>query len=386
MKWLIPGLVLLTAASCTKKTEGVAAASVTATAAPPADPLTIAPGDQIRSQLKLGVPEVVPVGETVTVAARVEVDGTRVARVGTPVMGKVTELHVHEGQRVERGQLLATVSSTILSEGQLAFLKALSQQQLARRAVERARILLKSDVIGAAELQRREAELAEIEASRDAARDQLLLLGVAPEAIDDLEKLRKINSISRIMASMPGTVLARHVTLGQVVQPADSAFEIADLSKLWLVADVPSAEAAGLYVGMAVEATIGMHNETHTSGRLAFVSSTVNEATRTVRVHLDLDNPAGRFKPAMLATMLLQGRTSPRTCVPVSAVVREDDRDYVFTQTGNGVFTLRPVVLGVEAGSHRVLQDGLRANETIVLDGAFHLNNERRRSLRGSGE
>jgi cobalt-zinc-cadmium efflux system membrane fusion protein len=317
----------------------------------------------------------------------VEVDGTRVTRAGSPVMGRVTALHVHEGQRVEQGQLLATVSSTELSEGQLAFLKALSQGQVARRAVERARVLLKADVIGAAELQKREAELAELEAELEAARDQLELLGLAPESIAELEKTRRINSTSRILASLRGTVLARHVALGQVVQPADAAFEISDLSRLWLVADVPVAEAGGLFVGMPVEAAIGAQGEAQVRGKLAFVSSTVNEATRTVRVHLELANPQGRFKPAMLATMLLQGRTTPRPCVPLTAIVREEDREMVFVQNKPGFFTLRPVKLGPESAARRVLLEGVQAGETLVLDGAFHLNNERRRrAVRGSAE
>jgi membrane fusion protein, heavy metal efflux system len=121
------------------------------------------------------------------------------------------------------------------------------------------------------------------------------------------------------------------------------------------------------------------------AGRLAFVSATVNEATRTVRVHMELANPRGRYKPAMLATMLLQGRTAPAPCVPLTAIVREGDRESVFVQTGPRNFLLRPVTLGPEYGGRRVIREGVASAETIVLDGAFHLNNERRRrSVRGS--
>src|SRR5262249_47796470 len=156
---------------------------------------------------------------------RVEVDETRITRVGSPVMGRITDLAIREGQEVRRGQLLAMVNSTGLSEAQLAFLKALSQRQVAQRAVERAQVLLKADVIGSAELQRREAELAQASAELDAARDQLMLLGMPAEAIAALKKTRSINSVSRVIASMDGTVLDRKVTLGQVVQPADTVFE-----------------------------------------------------------------------------------------------------------------------------------------------------------------
>ena len=132
------------------------------------DPLSITPNETMRSQLRTGQVKTVPLGEVIAVAARVEADGTRITRVGSPVMGRVTSLLVQEGQQVELGQSLALVSSTSLSEGQLAFLKALSQNQVASRAVDRARILLKSEVIGSVEMQRREAELAEAEGAAPA--------------------------------------------------------------------------------------------------------------------------------------------------------------------------------------------------------------------------
>lgn len=391
----MPGEIVLIAAgfaclatSCSKSAAGDKPLSspVAATPAPPTDPFAITPEEPMLRQLKVGEVKTKPLSAVINVAARVEVDGTRITRVGSPVMGRVTKLFVHEGERVEQGQSLALVSSTLLSDGQLAFLKAQGQSQVARRAVERARILLKSEVIGSAEMQRREAELAEAEAEREAARDQLGLLGMAPEAIEDLEKNRKINSTSRIVASMGGTVLSRRVTLGQVVQPADSVFEIADLSSLWLAADVPAPEAGSLFIGQSVEAEILANHGPHVFGKLSFVAATVNEETRTVRVHMPIDNARGLYKPAMLAELRLRGRPSPGPCVPNTAVVREDNREHVFVERPGHNFRLAPVELGDEFGDCRQLLSGLELKQPIVLDGAFHLNNERRRRvLRSSG-
>lgn len=348
--------------------------------------LTIVPNETLRKQLRIGSPQTVSIGEDVTVAARVDVDATRIARVGSPVKGRINSLLAHEGQYVGQGQTLALVSTTDLSDAQLSLLKALTRKSVAQRAVERARILLKSEVIGAAELQRRQAELDEAELDRDAARDQLNLLGMPPEAIEELEKHRKMNSTARIVASMRGLILSRQITVGQVVQPADSAFEIADLSALWLVADVPSPDAAALFIGQHVEADIDTYRGHTVHGKLSFVSSTVNEATRTVRVHMELPNPRGTFKPAMLATMKLRGHAQHRTCIPATAVIREENGNHLFVKSAGDVFTLRPVELGPEQGEWVVLLGGVHAGDQIVLDGAFHLNNERRRrNQRGSG-
>lgn len=358
--------------------------SSVAAEAPREDLMTIAPQPNLRAQLTVGEPAWAMVGMSMTVAARVEVDETRVTRAGSPLMGRITALSVQEGEHVRNGQVLALLNSTGLTDAQLGFLKALSQRQLAQRAVDRAQVLLKADVIGVAELQRREAEQQQASAELDAAEDQLSLLGMTTEGIEELRRTRVLNSVTSVRAGMDGTVLARKVTLGQVVQPADTVCEIADLSAVWLVADVPEQNAGHLAVGAAVEAEIAALPGEKVLGHLSFVSSTVNSETRTVRVRMNLPNPRRRFKPAMLATMVLKEQPQRQRMLPSSAVVREGNDEYVFVQEDANRFKLRAVVLGAEVDGRRVLVDGVTPGEKVVLAGAFHLNNERRRkSLRG---
>jgi membrane fusion protein, heavy metal efflux system len=358
---------------------------VAQTAAPEGDPMEITPSESIAKTLTIATPYAAEVGVTLSVAARIEFDETRVTRVSSPVMGRIVSLAAREGQTVHNGQLLATLSSSGLSEAQLTLLKASSQRQLASRAVERARTLLNAGVIGAAEYQRREAELAQASAEFDAARDQLSLLGVLPESISELLNGRRFNSSTRIIASMDGVVLDRKITLGQVVEPADPVFDIADLSHLWMVADVPEQNAGHLSEGQAVEATIAAFPELVIRGKLSFVSHTVNPETRTVRARMELPNPQGRYKPSMLATMLLKENTEKQMVVPLEAVVREENVEHVFVQRTPGTFVLRPVELGEEFRGRRVLISGLQPDDQIVTNGAFHLNNERRRrAQRGS--
>jgi len=245
-------------------------------------------------------------------------------------------------------------------------------------------LLLKADVIGSAELQRREAELAQASAELDVARDQLTLLGMSKKAIEALKETRNINSVSRVVASMDGTVLDRKITIGQIVQPVDTVFEIADLSHLWLVAHVPEQNAGNLSVGQEVEAEVAALPGRTIRGRLSFVSATVNSETRTVRARMDLPNPERKLKPAMLATMVLKYQAEKQQVVPAAAVVREGNSECVFVQRDADTFVLRQVTLDGEFGGSRVLVDGVRPSEKIVVEGAFHLNNERRRrTLRG---
>jgi cobalt-zinc-cadmium efflux system membrane fusion protein len=317
-------------------------------------------------------------------AARVEADETRMARVSSPITGRIVDLSIIEGQVVKRGDVLAKIHSTDLSAAQSAFLKASTQHQLARKAVDRARQLLSAGVIGEAELQRREAELQQFAAELATSRDQLVVLGMPNEGVAQLETTRVVNSIAPIVSSIDGRVLERKVTIGQVVQAAEIVFVVADLSNVWLVADVPEQAAPALQLGKAVTAEIPAVPGRPVSGRLNFVSAIVNPETRTVRARMDLANPEWRYKPAMLATMTLLEGAEHRRVVPAAAVVREDNQDNVLVETGPSTFTLRPVNLGMEFGEVRVLESGLTEKEKIVIEGAFHLNNERkRRAIQG---
>jgi membrane fusion protein, heavy metal efflux system len=351
--------------------------------APARDPLVIEADAALLGRVVLVEPAVTEVRETLRVPGRIEVDETRFARVGSTVTGRITELAATVGQDVQRGQVLATVNSTELSTAQLAYLKSLSQRGLAARAAARAQQLVEADVIGTAELQRRQAELAQAEAEVAAARDQLKVLGMAIAAIDRLSESRTITSVTQIVSGISGTVIERKVTEGQVVQPADGVFLVADLSRVWVVADVPEQNAGSLRVGESVQVEIPALGSRLLQGTLSFVSPIVSPETRTVRARMELANNDREYKPSMLASVLIRSTPQKRLTVPVEALVREENRDYVFVQTGSSTFVLREVTLGIEHDGRRVVQSGLREGERIVADGAFHLNNERKRRAQG---
>ena len=342
------------------------------------DPLAIEVPPALLSTISVGHPQWQEITTEQKAAARMQTDASRVARIGSPVEGRITRVVVFEGQKVHQGQVLAMLHSNSLSDTQFAFVKASSQQTLSEQAAERARQLVQLDVIGKAELQKREAEVLQNVTEVASLRAQLQGLGMSENAIRKLETTRKLNSEYPIIASISGTVVERSVTIGQVVRPADQAFLIADLSNLWFVAEVPEEQAGSLTVGKTVSATVPALPDQVIKGRLSFVSPVVNPETRTVQARMDLPNPQGLFKPDMLASMTFENRPEKGLTIPSTAVVREDNKDHVFVQKSDRTFVLRPVELGAEVLDHRVVLRGLTANDTIVLDGAFHLNNQRK--------
>ncbi len=350
------------------------------------DPNEVAVTPALAGSLRLGAPEMRDTTGTLQVAARVETDASRIARVGSPVAGRILRLMVLEGQTVRAGTTLASLHSTSLSDTQFALVRAVSQQELAQASAHRAEQLVEADVIGRAELERRRAELLQASMEASSYRTQLRGLGMGDRQIQQLVSTRKLSADYAIVTPRGGTVLKREVTVGQVVQPADPAFTIADLSSVWVTANVPEEEAGTLRKGLEVTVRIPALPDMKISGRLSYVSPTVDPLTRTVQVHIDVANSDGRLKPDELASMTFTGHSERQLTVPNTAVVREDNKDHVFVQVAPQRFLLREVTLGEEQNDRRTVLSGVRADERIVADGAFHLNNQRKQNAIKGGE
>ena len=344
---------------------------------PRPDPMVVHVDAEFASRVKVGRVLTAQVADSVRLPGRVELNQYRTARIGTPVTGRVTEIDALIGQQIKNGQTLAELSSSELTTAQLNYLRATAQQQLTGRAVERARLLLASDVIGTAELQRRENELTIATSEMNAALDQLRLLGLSRDRISKLQAGGKIQPTGAISATSSGTLIERNLGIGQVVNPTDTLFVISDLSTVWAVAEVPEQDVQFVRTGQTVEVDIPALDNQRVTGKVTLVGDVVNPQTRTVRVSVDLANPDRAIKPAMLITMLIQGRTAERAVVPGSAVVRDDDQDYVFVDIGQGNFRMTPVSVSQERDGQRALLSPLPDTTRIALEGAYHLNNLR---------
>ncbi len=372
-------LALLPLSGCKKK-------AYAATPAATSNPDQFEVPAALAPSLKLGLPEMHEVRGLLQVSAHVETDASRIARVGSPVSGRILKLLVFEGQLVHSGAVLATLHSTELSAAQMELIKASSNQNLAEAATRRAEQLVAHEVIGLAELERRQAEL--IQASTEAAsyRTQLRGLGMSEPSIEKLLKTHDLSADYPIVAPRSGTILERKVTIGQVVQPADPAFMIADLSNVWIVANVPEEEAGQLRKGLEVFVQVPALGDRKITGHLTYVAPIVDPATRTIQVRIEIANPEGMYKPDQLASMTFSGHPEPKLTIPQTAIVREDNKDFVFVQVKPSTFKLREITVGQEVDDRRVLLTGLEPGETLVLDGAFHLNNQRKQDAIKGGK
>ncbi|MBA2964945.1 MULTISPECIES: efflux RND transporter periplasmic adaptor subunit [Ramlibacter] len=378
-------LATLLLAGCGRPASDASAAATTAPAAQaPAgkasDPLVVDIPPAMAPNFKVETAASREIAVVQEVVGRIDANEKRVARIGAAMTGRITEVLAEVGDTVRAGQTLARIASPELTAAQLAFLRATSAAQLAERAVDRARQLIQADVIGSAEVQRREAELAIARAESRAAADQLRLMGVPADAIAHLGERGALAEAAGVTATLAGVVTERTVSKGQVSQPGDPLFTVADLSTAWVVGALPERTARAVALGQQVEVAVPALGERKLAGKVVFISDTVSPDTRTVTIRTEVDNRDRALKPQMLATLRIAGPATRQLTVPAGAVVRENDRDHVFLRTEGQRYRLTPVELGPAVDGQRPVLQGLQAGAAVVVEGAFHMNNERKRA------
>ncbi len=347
------------------------------------DPNIVFVNDDLRAIIQDGKVELIPFVEVLRASGRIDFNEQHLSRIGANVTGRVSEIYANLGQQVKQGEVLAKITSTELTQSQLIYLKAKSANQLAEQAANRATILYKEDVIALAELQRRESESSSAKAEYRAANDQLRVQGMDQASIDRLAKTGLIESINHVVTSITGEIVERKINKGQVVQPADALFSVADLNTLWAISEVPESNSYLIHKGQKASLIIPSLRNQEVDGVVAHVSSTVNTQTRTVVVRMELPNKNGQMKPGMLATMLIESQPMEKLVVPVNAVFREDNQDHVFIRQDDNRYRMIPVKLGAEGRGYRPVISGLDDGQEIAIDGAYHLNTERKRQLSG---
>lgn len=305
-----------------------------------------------------------------------------VAEITTLVRGRVVDVYVDLGQEVKGGALLAILYSSELGLAQSAYLKAVAHLYVAERAFSRAQSLLEEKVIGLAEMQRREGEMISARAEKRESQDRLRLLGMSNEQIARLDREQTIQSHVPIVAPFDGRVIVRNLTKGEVVETTEKLFVVADLSQVWVIANIPEKDIPYIHQdqlknGQMVEVIVTTYPDQVFHGKITYVGDVLDPATRTMRLRLELPNPDRKLKPEMYATIRVYSDPEKNVLVvPESAIQRERDRRFVFVQRDPQTFEARDVKLGQSSGDMVKILDGLKEGESIVTQGAFVLKSE----------
>jgi RND family efflux transporter MFP subunit len=289
---------------------------------------------------------------------RVAMDERRREVIHAKYEGYVEDLYVDfTGQPVRQGQPLLAIYSPELVAAQNEYL-------IARRAQAR---LGDSGVPGVA---KGGAELAE------ASRERLRYFDLSADDIAELERTGKARRTVTLRSPVSGVVVAKMAFEGMKVSPADRLYEMADLSRVWVLAEVYEKDLGGVRPGLRARVTVADQPAGEWRGAITFVSPTVKPETRTVEARIEVDNTGLALKPDMLADVEIEGTASAALTVPESAVIPTGERTLVFVDKGQGLYEPREVALGARVADGYEVRSGLAGGERVVVSANFLLDSE----------
>jgi Cu(I)/Ag(I) efflux system membrane fusion protein len=216
----------------------------------------------------------------------------------------------------------------------------------------------------------------DVEPLQRAARERLLLAGMTEAQVAAVERDGSVQPRMTLRAPVSGIVAELGAREGMTVAAGTTLFRIAGLGTVWIVAEVPEAQAGLLVPGATVEARVPTYPEEVFKGRVSAILPEVNAATRTVRARIEVVNPAGKLKPGMYATLALGGPGRAALLVPSEAVIRTGERSVVILAAGEGRFRAVDVEVGGESGGDAEIRKGLKAGDRVVVSGQFLIDSE----------
>ena len=341
------------------------------------NPNEVTASSEILDQIKFEPAKITPIKKTLDIPGSIEVKQNLLARIGSPVQGRIIEIKGELGKTVKQGDMLAVINSTELAKQQLAYIKSVQMVELKTKAYERAVLLFDADVVSEAQKLQRKTELSAAKADMEASKDQLTVMGMTVKEIEAIQSETQIDATTNIVAKIDGKIIKKNVNVGQVVDPTEDIFTVAMLNEVWGVAQVPERQIGFLKEGDDLLIDVPAYESKFVEGKITYLGDIVDPVTRTVTIRTEIDNAHGLLKPDMLITMKVSGKKIEKVGVPINAIVSIDDIPNIFVKTGENKFLMRPVTLGIKNKDAVHIDDGLLEGEEVVIDGAFHLNNER---------
>ena len=356
-------LLLASASACTKSQ-----ADPRANEAPPAtvesvpDPNVISVGNSDRF-------EIVPVvsraeADQLQVNGVIAPDVNRTVPVNALTSGRVASLKVRLGDDVQKDQVLLTMASPDLTQAISDYRKFQASEALAKTQLERAKVLYEHGAIPQKDLEVSEDAYKHAQVDTESTAERIRILGGDP---------RNLNSILEVRAPVGGTIVDQQVNPAAGIKSLDNSpnlFTIADLSQVWVLCDVFENNLAQVHIGDRAEVELAAYPNRRLRGVVQNISKVLDPNTRTAKVRIELSNEGGMLRPNMfaIAHFVAQGARS-RAVVPVSAVLRLQDRYWVFVKTGEKQFRRTEVQVGpVNSDGTQQITSGLEPAAQVIKD------------------
>ncbi|WP_199100110.1 efflux RND transporter periplasmic adaptor subunit [Dyella sp. ASV21] len=297
----------------------------------------------------------------------VEADPARTFNVLAPLTGRVTELKVGLGDHVNRGQLLAVIESGDMAQAHADVVKATDALALAQRQLERARGVQQAGGNAMKDLESAQSAYNQAKAEMDRAQTRLSSLnaGGTPAGARSIQ----------IVAPTSGYVTALNIAPGAYANDPNAVLmTVADLSSVWITANVPEADVGQVAKGLAVDATLSAYPDQVFHGQVSFVSQVLQADTRRDMVRSVFANADGRLKPNMFAKASMAVPQPAQVFVPQSALLMNNDSTTVFVEVSPWTFERRKVELSYDESADARVLKGLNAGDRVIVKGGVLLN------------
>jgi cobalt-zinc-cadmium efflux system membrane fusion protein len=293
--------------------------------------------------------------------------------------GKILKANFNIGDDVKAGDVLFTIDSPDLLQAESTLLAAAGVLELQKRTLARATGLLKAGGSAQKDVDQSTSDEQTAEGNFKAARDAVRIFGKTDAEIDQIVEKRKVDSVLLVPSPISGRIVARSAAPGFLTQPgtAPAPYAVADLSTMWMIANVIEADAPAYKLGQSVEVTVPAYPDTVFKGRVTTLGSIIDPNTHRQLVRSQIDDPKHLLRSGMFASFVIRvGDPMPSLAVPANGVVREGDGTMtVWVTSDSRHFTKRTVKIGLQQDGWTQILEGLQPGEIVVTDGAVFLSN-----------
>ena len=301
-----------------------------------------------------------------------------------PVAGGIArEVRAQLGDKVKRGQSLATIFSTELANAQGDYLKMAAELEEHHKHHLRATDLVEIGAISREELEDATSKYKSVQANVSSARQRLILLGMSTGEVEALRTADQVKSLISVPAPASGTVISRTVNPGEVIATGKELFRVADLSNVWIIGQVYENDFAKVHVGTSAVITTSAYPGRSFTGRVSYIDPRVDPQTRTAQVRIEVANHGEVLRIGMFVDVSFGGLTStgasgqPVVLVPRAAMQSIGTKQVVYVATNqSGTFVQRDVTVGPETNGFVTIYSGVSTGERVVTEGSFLLRAE----------
>ena len=373
--WIIAGLCLLLLSACHPPEESKKLKPPPL----PMDEVFLSPNSPKRGYIKEAEIALTrrPLMDPVT--GMVAYDETRTVRVASPISGRVIGNIAPLGARLQAGETLAILDSPDLGQAQADFLKAQSDQKLAEHNYQRQKELFDHGVGPRKDFEQAQDDLDRTRSESERARLKLVNLGAKAGTADNRYLLH---------APIGGEVTERNINPGMEVRPDldKPLFVLSDITRLWVMMDVYEKDIGYIHSGQKVLVKVPAFPNREFPAIVDYISRVVDDDTRTVKVRCVLNNPDKKLLPSMYSSVEVQSDPGDLgIVVPLGSLFTEGESDWVFIAIDIDHYLKRPVKVGLRLKDKAVIDEGLKAGDRLVVDGALLLRTEEDDEQDGGG-